>query len=354
MQSINILNNIRWLTRVSCALALILMTVQPAHATWSIIAVDPRTGEVGSVGASCNPSVVGIANIVPGQGVLVVQAKPNGGAKRLGLEMLSNGANPEEIIAALADPSFDTGFQETQYGVVALGFDQAATAFTGDETSGWHGDVQGDQVSVQGNFLAGPEVVNNALAAFQADAEAPLADRLMAALEAGSAAGGDRRCGEQTALSAFLMVAQPTDDPNSAGFGIVIPSQEAGGANPVTLLREQYEQSKAERQPVRLLTLNSDEVLIFSLVGPSLVGLILALVLPFSRRRWRSGLSLSALIPPLLFGMGVFVLTSLNYIIPLWREVYLGVPLVNIVIGMLGYSVFRLIAWTLRRKDRAS
>jgi uncharacterized Ntn-hydrolase superfamily protein len=67
-----------------------------------------------------------------------------------------------------------------------------------------------------------------------------LADRLLAALEAGAARGGDNPCGMQKARSAFIIVARPTDDISLPYLRINIPGQEAGGANPIKLLRQKY------------------------------------------------------------------------------------------------------------------
>src|SRR5262249_6668799 len=80
------------------------------------------------------------------------------------------------------------------------------------------------------------------LRAFQAvQAPGRLADRLLAGLEAGAAQGGDVRCSaEQTALSAFLMVACPCDAATQPSLHLVTEDQVNRGANPVTLLRSQY------------------------------------------------------------------------------------------------------------------
>lgn len=98
-------------------------------------------------------------------------------------------------------------------------------------------------VSVQGNLLAGPRVVADAMAAFRAaaaDSATTLADRLLLALEAGAAAGGDVRCPGQTALSAFLIVAGPDDRRDAQHLRLYVNGQPEGGANPVVLLRQRY------------------------------------------------------------------------------------------------------------------
>jgi uncharacterized Ntn-hydrolase superfamily protein len=213
-------------------------------ATWSITAVDPRTREVGIAGASCTDFVFGIAGVAPGKGVIVAQAMSNMAAKRAGVKMLLEGASPQAVITAITNPQFDLNFSFQQYGVVALGFESKPATYTGADTDGWKGAAQGYGVSVQGNILTDAKVVSDALAAFDAvskNGRTSLADRLMAALEAGAARGGDSRCGAQKARSAFIIVAKPTDDIDAPYLRINIPGQEEGGANPVKLLRKKYD-----------------------------------------------------------------------------------------------------------------
>lgn len=225
-------------------LFILLLSPAVSNATWSIVAVDSKTKEVGIAGASCTDFVFGIAGVAPGKGVIVAQAMSNMSAKRLGIKMLLEGASPQEVIAAITKPDFDPNFDLQQYGVAALGFNGRTATYTGENTDGWKGFAQGYNVSVQGNILTDAEVVSNALSAFEAATKNPemsLADRLMAALEAGAAKGGDRRCGSQKARSAFIIVARPEDDAKSPYLRINIPGQEEGGANPIKLLRREYD-----------------------------------------------------------------------------------------------------------------
>jgi uncharacterized Ntn-hydrolase superfamily protein len=146
--------------------ALLLSRPCVATATWSITAVDPQTKQVGIAGASCTDFVYGIAGVAPGRGVIVAQAMSNMEAKSLGMKMLSEGASPQAVLAAITDPAFDSDFSEQQYGIVALGFEGRPATYTGADTPGWKGDLRGYGVSVQGNILTDENVVRNALAAF--------------------------------------------------------------------------------------------------------------------------------------------------------------------------------------------
>lgn len=223
--------------------ALLLALPRAASATWSITAVDPRTREVGIAGASCTPDVLGIAGVVPSRGVIAAQAPASDAARQRGVEMLRIGASPADIVRTVTDSAFDPGHAAQQYGIVAL--DHAPAVYTGAATEGWKGHEVGAEVSVQGNILVGPQVVHDAMAAFRAaaaDSAMTLADRLLLALEAGAAAGGEARCPGQTALSAFLIVAGPNDRRDAQHLRLYVNGQAAAGANPVGVLRERYDE----------------------------------------------------------------------------------------------------------------
>jgi uncharacterized Ntn-hydrolase superfamily protein len=112
---------------------------------------------------------------------------------------LRAGEAPEAVVAGMTEA--DAGRATRQVHVMAA--DGRSARHTGAECVGWAGHVAGAEVSVAGNMLAGRRVVEATLEAFAAAAGRPLAERLMAGLETGEAAGGDKR-GRQ---SAALMVA---------------------------------------------------------------------------------------------------------------------------------------------------
>jgi MYXO-CTERM domain-containing protein len=178
----------------------------PAGATWSLVAVDPATGEVGAAAATCGKMVWFIAEVVPGRGAVVAQADTLLDGRDLGAEGLAAGLTPAEILDELTDPAFDPAFETRQYGVAALSGE--AAAFTGAETEDVAISMGDGSLTVQGNLLTGAAVVEDSFAAFQ-DAEGlPMEERLMRGLEAGAAQGGDSRCPpERAAKSAFITVA---------------------------------------------------------------------------------------------------------------------------------------------------
>jgi uncharacterized Ntn-hydrolase superfamily protein len=246
---------VRWATPwLAAALGPALLPAT-AWATWSIAAVDPQTQEVGVAVASCVPAPYGstilpfVAGLAPGQGALAAQALYDAQLRDDALALLAGGAAPQDVIdmVVAGDPQAAT----RQYGVVAL--DLQTAAFTGAATEDWAGHLQGEGVTVQGNILYGPDVVGDALAGFEAEAPRcpwTLADRLMLALEAGAAQGGDNRCSErQSALAAALRVAAPGDDPDAPTLDLRIPSQAEGGDNPVALLRVAYDAWRLDHPP---------------------------------------------------------------------------------------------------------
>ncbi|GAO42504.1 DUF1028 domain-containing protein [Flavihumibacter petaseus] len=223
---------------------LLLCGLSKAFATWSIIVIDPETKAIGIAGASCTPNCYGIGSIVPGMGAIIVQAMSNSAARKAGMEMIVAEASPETIVRALRDPQYDP--ERQQYAVVTIKFLQQPATYTGDSTHPFNGTLTAPGVSVQGNTLANEEALRqimNALIKGQV-AKLSLPEILMIALEAGGLAGGDKRCGDQRATSAFLMVAMPDDKRPSVNLSIF--NQPKGGQNAVTMLRAKLERWKSK------------------------------------------------------------------------------------------------------------
>jgi uncharacterized Ntn-hydrolase superfamily protein len=228
--------------------------------TWSIVAADPSTGDVGVAGASCVAmNADGIAALVPGKGAGVAQALLDLENRNKVFEFLKSGDVADDVVRKVTDRSYDNGVDDRQYGVVTIGQGGVrVAAFTGKETMAWAGSQQDlmNAVTVQGNILEGPDVVGRAMDAFKAGKN--LSDRLMSALEAGSSAGGDVRCNNgrtrQTASAAFILVARGGDPPYVArDFGVTDQATRKApwlaisvvepqfGPNPVVELRKKYD-----------------------------------------------------------------------------------------------------------------
>jgi uncharacterized Ntn-hydrolase superfamily protein len=171
----------------------------PPFGTFSIVACDPRSGDLG---VAVESRFLGVGSVVPwakaGVGAVATQSWANALYGPDGLALLEGGKDAAAVVEALtsADPARD----RRQLGVVdAKG---RAAAYTGAACLAWAGHRTGDGFSVQGNILAGPKVADAMAEAFLA-AKGELADRLVAALAAGQRAGGDKR-GQQSA--ALLVV----------------------------------------------------------------------------------------------------------------------------------------------------
>jgi uncharacterized Ntn-hydrolase superfamily protein len=160
--------------------------------TFSIVAWDPESPAGPEWGVAVASKFLAVGALVPwaraGAGALATQAFANLSYGPAGLELLAGGRSADDVVAALTAP--DEQREHRQLGVVdASG---GAASFTGSECFEWAGGYVGDGYCCQGNILTGPEVVEAMRAAFEG-ARGELAVRLLAALEAGDRAGGDRR-----------------------------------------------------------------------------------------------------------------------------------------------------------------
>lgn len=168
----------------------------PGPSTFSVVAADPATGEVGVAVAS---RFFAVGSVVPfaraGVGAVATQASANTTYGPGALELLAHGTTPSEALAILTRA--DEGAGRRQAGVVAAS--GASATYTGPECNAWAGGRSGPGYAVQGNILTGEPVVAEMERAFLASAGKPLAERLYAALVAGDAAGGDSR-GRQSAV----------------------------------------------------------------------------------------------------------------------------------------------------------
>lgn len=165
-------------------------------ATFSIVAFDPETD---SLGVAVQSKFLAVGALVPharaGVGAVATQALANVTHGPRGLGLMAQGKTAGETIELLTEE--DEHRAQRQVGIVdARG---NAAAFTGDECHDWAGSLTGEHYAVQGNILAGPQVVEAMARAYEASGD-DLAGRLLAALEAGQEAGGDPRGKQSAAL----------------------------------------------------------------------------------------------------------------------------------------------------------
>ena len=223
--------------------------------TFSILGFDPRTGEVGGAVQSRVFSVGnGVLWAEAGVGAVATQAIIDVSYGPQAIELLRQGRSPKEIITTIWDRDPDPDperwtKQGRQFAVINPKGEVAA--YTGPKATPWAGDRQGKFVTAQGNILAGEAVVNDMVAAFEKtefdETGAPnhLSTRLLAALEAGQAAGGDTR-GKQSA--AMLIVKK--------GCGVwlnndvVLRLQVDDNPEPIVELRRLVEMAARQRRSI--------------------------------------------------------------------------------------------------------
>jgi uncharacterized Ntn-hydrolase superfamily protein len=179
--------------------------------TFSIVAYDPENKEWGCAVSS---KYLGVGNVVPhgkaGVGIVATQASVNYAHGPNGVELMAKGKTAAEALEALKES--DKGIESRQLGLVdAKG---NAVSFTGKKCQSWAGGKTGQYYAVQGNILTGEEVVNEMAKAFE-ETKGVLMWRLLAALEAGEKAGGDKR--KPPPNSAAILVVRENKGPNGVG-----------------------------------------------------------------------------------------------------------------------------------------
>jgi uncharacterized Ntn-hydrolase superfamily protein len=195
--------------------------------TFSVVARDPVTGELGIAVSSCVLAVGrAVPRVRPGVGVVAVQARSPRGLGGVLLAGLAEGTAPADLVRRAAHAAEDADRQ-----VAVLSVTGEIAVDTGPGAFPVSGQLVGQAVGVQGNMLASDDVLPAMLHAFTVTAGA-LADRLLAALAAGQDAGGDLR-GRQSA--ALLVVAGQRETEEDDGVRVDLRVDDSG--DPVAQLR---------------------------------------------------------------------------------------------------------------------
>jgi uncharacterized Ntn-hydrolase superfamily protein len=267
--------------RILFFLAIPIVFASPASATWSVIALDRDSGTVAIASATCVPQarLEGFpardlrdiqAIVVPGVGVAAAQAgvdRTRANQKLIFAELVK-GTPPADVIAMLKK---DEAIASRQFGI--LDMHGRAAGFSGEKNGksslDRQGQVAGTRIhySIQGNILTSDEVVESAVKAFEA-AKGSLTDRVMAAMEAADAKGGDSRCtcateprveapcDGKTSHVAYILRADKTDKNgesfNDGSYAMYISVTDkdikpAENANPVKTLRMRYDAAQGRK-----------------------------------------------------------------------------------------------------------
>ncbi|MDT8341235.1 MAG: DUF1028 domain-containing protein [Longimicrobiales bacterium] len=202
--------------------------------TFSIVALDPETGETGVAVTTRNGCVGnGVPWVRAGVGAVATQASTRVEYGEELLELLATGMGPADALERLL--AADPGADRRQIGVVSA--DGRTAQHTGGGTTAWAGHRAGNGYAVQGNLLVGPQVLDAVAASFEASAGSGrhLSDRLVAALEAGQTRGGDARHGR--IQSAAVRVADPREGMARRPDGQTVFIHVCEHPNPVAELR---------------------------------------------------------------------------------------------------------------------
>ena len=246
----------------------------PVRATWSILVLDTRTGEIVIASATCvdNSDLLRWTPVViPGVGVAVCQAASPNDLKVLIHERMLWGHSPERIQTRIEKKWSNVG--GFQYAI--LDMQGRSLLFTGGTNGAWAGGVTGQDgdllYAIQGNVLAGPAVVDEAEQVFL-QTQGDLGQRVMAAMEAAMVQGGDGRCScsirfpdncgtpppsfNQSATIGYFVVSRPGDTAGdctvnggcaNGSYYLVLnePNHVFPSTDPVILLRQQYDAWRA-------------------------------------------------------------------------------------------------------------
>jgi len=244
------------------AILILFLSLIQSEDTFSIIAVDPLTGQVGSAGASCIAGSIIISDIHPGIGVIHTQSYWNGTNQNNASDLMDEGVSPTGIISYLTDNDIANNPSIRQYGVVDLIEGGRSAAYTGENCFDYKGHILGDTYSIQGNILLGSEILENMENQFLST-EGNLSQRLMASLQGANIPGADTRCMDDSlsSLSAFVRVAKYDDLNNDYYLDLNVHNVEFIGyhIDPIDSLQILYDTWYLDNLDYILGDINQDE-----------------------------------------------------------------------------------------------
>ena len=237
-------------------LLLLLSNIIYAQHTFSIAAVDPATGEIGSAGATCLGSEDGardVSDIILGKGAINTQSWWTTVNQQAARARMEAGDSPQQIITWLQandNPAEGGNIQDRQYGIVDIhnGTGRSA-AFTGSANYDQKGQRTGANYAIQGNILISQAVLDDMEQAFL-NTSGSLCEKLMATMLAAKRPGADSRCLSDgiSSKSAYIRVAKPTDTSSTYGnlwldINVWLDSGSFTG-DPIDELKLKYDQFK--------------------------------------------------------------------------------------------------------------
>ena len=216
--------------------------------TFSIVAVDTVTGEIGSAGASCVGPFGGVgafilSDVIEGIGAIHTQASYNSTNQQNARNRMLEGLSPQEIIDWLVANDAQNDPTIRQYGIVDLTRNGESASYTGVNCLNYKNHVTGAGYSVQGNILLGQVIIDTMQTMFLNTA-GPLADKLMASLQAAKIIGADTRCAVRntSSQSGFIKIIR-IGDGDTSYLQLVVPDTPVG-TDPIDVLQDMFDDWK--------------------------------------------------------------------------------------------------------------
>jgi uncharacterized Ntn-hydrolase superfamily protein len=237
---------------------LLQIQIIKAQDTFSIVALDSTTRQVGSAGASCldlyfagysDPSF--LADLLPDTGAINTQSYYIQANQDNARNQMRSGATPAQIITWLVANDAINNPEFKQYGIVGFNGKQgSAAAHTGNSCIDYKnhitGNIDGMHYAIQGNILKGQMVLDSMESKFR-NTKGTLACRLMAAMQGANIIGADTRCNNQntSSLFAFLQVALPQDKYKQPSLNISLRTKNGDGIEPIDSLQILFNKANA-------------------------------------------------------------------------------------------------------------
>ncbi len=200
-----------FILNIFCVFLILFCNNTIAQDTFSIVAIDPVTGQVGSAGASCHPDCTILSDVHPGWGVVHTQATWLAANQNYAKTLMDMHLHPQAIIDSLVAHDAQNNPHIRQYGIVDLLNGGRTAAYTGVNCTNWKGHIIGPTYTIQGNILLGQRIIDSMQSRF-VNTQGTLAQKLMAALQGAKVIGADTRCAPNTSSqSAFIRVANVGD-----------------------------------------------------------------------------------------------------------------------------------------------
>ena len=239
---------------------IILIQINLLLSTFSIVAIDTLTNEVGSAGASCIGNSVIISDIHPNIGAIHTQSYYLQYNQNYASELMILGLSPSEIIEMLEENDIQNNPGIRQYGIVDMVNGGRSAAFTGNNCIDYKGHITGPNYSIQGNILLGPEILTQMENNF-INTTGTLSDKLMAAMQGANISGADTRCLDDniSSLSSFIRVAKPNDSSNNTYLDLRV-NNTFGNSEPIDSLQTIYNQWVINNINFDLGDINQDQI----------------------------------------------------------------------------------------------